>query len=66
MRKEIEESLNLVKKHLPSGFEEFLNLGLVKDGIYKKIEFSMRIFSISVLLSIRILNLAFPATMRTS
>lgn len=36
MRKEIEESLDLVKKHLPSGFEEFLNLGLVKDGIYKK------------------------------
>jgi len=37
--KEIDESLSLIKEHLPSKFEEFSNLGLVKDGIYKKLEF---------------------------
>ncbi|MCD6467172.1 MAG: DUF86 domain-containing protein [Methanomicrobia archaeon] len=52
MRKEIEESLDLVKKRLPSGFEEFLNLGLVKDGIYKKIEFSIEnIFDICAIIN---------------
>jgi len=50
--KEIEESLDLVKTHLPSGFEEFLNLGLVKDGIYKKIEFSIEnIFDICAIIN---------------
>jgi uncharacterized protein YutE (UPF0331/DUF86 family) len=37
--KEIRESLEKVKAHLPQTLEEFLNLGLVKDGIYKKVEF---------------------------
>ena len=37
--KEIEESLKLVKENLPDTLEEFLGLGLVKDGIYKRIEF---------------------------
>ena len=37
--KETEESLKLVEENLPDNFEEFLDLGLVKDGIYKRIEF---------------------------
>ena len=37
--KEIEESLKLVEENLPHTFGEFLSLGLVKDGIYKRIEF---------------------------
>jgi len=37
--KEMDESITLIKKHLPDTFEEFSNLGLVKDGIYKRLEF---------------------------
>lgn len=39
--KEIEESVKIVKENLPKRFEDFLKLGLVKDGIYKKIEFAI-------------------------
>ncbi len=39
--KEIEESIRLVEEHLPESFEEFSNLGLVKDGIYKRVEFAI-------------------------
>jgi uncharacterized protein YutE (UPF0331/DUF86 family) len=38
---DIEESVNLVEENLPSSFEEFSQLGLVKDGIYKRMEFSI-------------------------
>ena len=37
--KQIEESLALIEENLPSKLEEFLHLGLVKEGIYKKAEF---------------------------
>jgi uncharacterized protein YutE (UPF0331/DUF86 family) len=37
--KDIRDSLEKVKTHLPQTLEEFLDLGLVKDGIYKKVEF---------------------------
>ncbi|KUK67969.1 MAG: hypothetical protein XE11_2611 [Methanomicrobiales archaeon 53_19] len=30
---QMEESVLLVKKHLPESFEEFLDMGLIKDGI---------------------------------
>ncbi|MFX0068891.1 MAG: DUF86 domain-containing protein [Promethearchaeota archaeon] len=50
--REIEESVKLVKEHLPDNFEEFLNLGLVKDGIYKKIEFAIQnVFDISAIIN---------------
>ncbi len=39
--KEIEESIRLVEEHLPDTFEEFSDLGLIKDGIYKSIEFAI-------------------------
>ncbi len=34
----IEENIELVKENLPESLKEFNALGLVKDGIYKKIE----------------------------
>ena len=38
---DIEESVSLIEANLPSSFEEFSELGLVKDGIYKRMEFSI-------------------------
>jgi uncharacterized protein YutE (UPF0331/DUF86 family) len=38
---DIEESVNLVLENLPQSFEEFSKLGLVKDGIYKRMEFAI-------------------------
>lgn len=38
---EIEESINLVEEYLPEDVEGFLALVLVKDGIYKRIEFAV-------------------------
>jgi len=34
---EIEESIPLIADNMPEDFEEFENLGLLKDGIYKRI-----------------------------
>jgi uncharacterized protein YutE (UPF0331/DUF86 family) len=38
---DIEDSVSLVEANLPSSFEEFSKLGLVKDGIYKRMEFAI-------------------------
>ena len=38
---EIEESLDMVKKNLPDQAEEFVTLGIVKDGIYKRLEYAI-------------------------
>jgi uncharacterized protein YutE (UPF0331/DUF86 family) len=38
---DIEESVSLVEENLPESFEEFSQLGLVKDGIYKRMEFAI-------------------------
>ena len=38
---DIEESVSLVEANLPPSFEEFSERGLVKDGIYKRMEFSI-------------------------
>jgi len=40
---EIEENLELISNHLPTDLEEFLNLGLIKDGIYKRLEYSIEL-----------------------
>ena len=40
--KEIEESLDLITRSLPTKSEEFKVLGLTKDGIYKRLEFSIQ------------------------
>jgi len=39
--KDILDSVNLVIENFPMDFDSFKNLGLVKDGIYKKIEFAI-------------------------
>jgi len=39
--KEIEENLQIIKDNLPETFDEFSKLGLIKDGIYKRIESSI-------------------------
>lgn len=39
--KEIEDAITVVEENLPSDLDEFLALGLVKDGIYKKVEFAI-------------------------
>lgn len=39
--KEIDEGVTLVREHLPSDAGHFRDLGLVKDGIYKRIEFAI-------------------------
>jgi uncharacterized protein YutE (UPF0331/DUF86 family) len=39
--KEIQESVYLVQNNPPQNFDDFLELGLVKDGIYKRIEYSI-------------------------
>lgn len=35
------DNLNLVSDNIPSNFEEFKNLGLVKDGICQRVEFAI-------------------------
>ena len=49
---EIAEGVSLVQEHLPESAEEFRNLGLVKDGIYKRIEFAIEdVFDICAILN---------------
>lgn len=36
---EIEESISLIVDNMPEDFEEFENLGLIKDGIYKRLQY---------------------------
>ncbi|MEA1944362.1 MAG: DUF86 domain-containing protein [Euryarchaeota archaeon] len=50
--KEIEESLELVEEYLPDDREEFLSLGIIKDGIYKRLEFCIEnVFDICAVLN---------------
>lgn len=39
----IKESTALVRSHLPASLDEFIMPGLVKDGIYKRIEYSVEL-----------------------
>ena len=39
--REIFDSISIIEENLPLDFDGFANLGLVKDGIYKKIEFAI-------------------------
>ena len=50
--KEIEESLQVIEEHLPEDIEDFLSLGIIKDGIYKRLEFCIEnVFDISAVLN---------------
>ncbi len=40
--KEIEESLTLIEENITSNEKEFVSLGIIKDGIYKRLEFSIQ------------------------
>ncbi|MGC9443574.1 MAG: type VII toxin-antitoxin system HepT family RNase toxin [Candidatus Methanospirareceae archaeon] len=60
--KEIEESIRLVEAHLPATFGEFYQLGLVKDGMYKQLEFALEnIFDICAIINAD-LELGIPRT----
>ncbi|MDP3104554.1 MAG: DUF86 domain-containing protein [Candidatus Methanoperedens sp.] len=49
---EIKESLELIRENLPDSFEEFASLGLLKDGMYKRIEFSIEnVFDICAIIN---------------
>jgi len=37
--KNIRDSLGIIEENLPDSLESFMQIGLIKDGIYKKIEF---------------------------
>lgn len=39
---EILDDLSIVKQNLPDEKEEFIQLGFIKDGMYKKIEFCIQ------------------------
>jgi uncharacterized protein YutE (UPF0331/DUF86 family) len=50
--KEIREGVLLVQEHLPENADEFRNLGLIKDGIYKRIEFAIEdVFDICAIIN---------------
>ena len=50
--KEIEESVGLVEENLPDEFEDFSKLGLVKDGIYKRMEYAIEnVFDICAIIN---------------
>ena len=38
---EINDSLKLVKDNLPSSLSQFKKMGLIKDGIYKRMEYAI-------------------------
>ena len=38
---EMRDSIKMVQEHLPRSYEEFWQLGIVKDGIYKRTEFAI-------------------------
>jgi len=48
----MEDSIELVQEHPPDSIDEFLELGLVKDGIYKRTEFAIEnVFDICAILN---------------
>ena len=49
---EIIDCITLVREHLPEYAEEFIRMGLVKDGIYKRIEFAIEdVFDICAIIN---------------
>ncbi len=58
---EMEESVDLVREHLPDTVNAFLDLGIVRDGIYKRIEYAIEnVFDICAILNTD-LKLGVPA-----
>jgi uncharacterized protein YutE (UPF0331/DUF86 family) len=49
---EIKESIELIKNNLPDSLLDFESLGLIKDGIYKRIEFCIEnVFDICAIIN---------------
>jgi uncharacterized protein YutE (UPF0331/DUF86 family) len=49
---EIRECVDLVRENLPDSLDDFLQLGLIKDGIYKRMEFAIEdVFDICAILN---------------
>ncbi|MDD1672362.1 MAG: DUF86 domain-containing protein [Methanomicrobiales archaeon] len=49
---EINDAVTLIEKHLPPTVGEFIHLGLIKDGIYKRTEFAIEdVFDICAVLN---------------
>lgn len=49
---EMEESVNIIEDNLPYTLEEFQCLGLVKDGIYKRVEYALEnVFDICAIIN---------------
>ena len=49
---EIRECVDLVRENLPDSLEDFLRLGIIKDGIYKRMEFAIEdVFDICAILN---------------
>ena len=50
--RDITDGVTLVKEHLPDSVQEFRKLGLVRDGIYKRIEFAIEdVFDVCAILN---------------
>jgi uncharacterized protein YutE (UPF0331/DUF86 family) len=59
---EMTESVALVETHLPDSADSFRRLGLIKDGIYKRIEYAIEnVFDICAILNAD-LRLGIPGT----
>lgn len=59
---EMTESLDMVKEHLPDSADSFGRLGIVKDGIYKRVEYAVEnVFDICAILNAD-LHIGVPGT----
>ncbi|HUM78097.1 MAG TPA: DUF86 domain-containing protein [Methanoculleus sp.] len=59
---EMGESVDMVREHLPDSVESFGRLGIIKDGIYKRIEYAIEnVFDICAIVNAD-LHLGVPAT----
>jgi uncharacterized protein YutE (UPF0331/DUF86 family) len=60
--REMTESVDMVKEHLPDSPDLFRQLGIVKDGIYKRIEYAVEsVFDVCAILNAD-LHLGVPGT----
>ena len=39
--RQMDESVKIIQDNLPSNLEEFQSLGLIKDGLYKRVEYAL-------------------------
>jgi uncharacterized protein YutE (UPF0331/DUF86 family) len=40
----VRQSISLIRSNTPSSFDDFMKLGLIKDGIHKRLEYSVELF----------------------